>query len=73
MKQSPMFLHAVESFEHGLQHHLDGTTKSRKFALLHIDQAIELFLKEKVVRLGKSIYKSDGTTLNLHEVFKSLA
>ncbi len=72
MKQSPMFLHAVESFEHGLQHYLDGTNKSRKFALLHIDQAIELFLKEKVVRLGKSIYKSDGSTLNLHEVFKSL-
>lgn len=72
MKQSPMFLHAVESFEHGLQHYLDGTNKSRKFALLHVDQAIELFLKEKVVRLGKSIYKSDGTTLNLHEVFKSL-
>jgi hypothetical protein len=72
MKQSPMFLHAAESFEHGLQHYLDASTSSRKFALLHVDQAIELFLKEKTVRLGKSIYKNDGTTLNLHEVFKSL-
>lgn len=72
MKQSPMFLHAVESFEHGLEHYLDGSEKGRKFALLHIDQAIELLLKEKVVRIGKSIYKSDGSTLNLHETFNSL-
>jgi hypothetical protein len=72
MKQSPMFQHAVESFEHGLEHYLDGSEKGRKFALLHIDQAIELLLKEKVVQIGKSIYKSDGTTLSLHETFSSL-
>ena len=72
MNQSPMFQHAVESFEHGLEHYLDGSAKSRKFALLHIDQAIELLLKEKVVQLGKTIYKSDGTTLNLYEAFRSL-
>ena len=40
--------------------------------MLHIDQAIELLLKEKVVQIGKSIYKSDGTTLSLHETFSSL-
>jgi len=67
-----MFNHAIESFEHGLQHYLDGTQRSRKFALLHLDQAVELILKEKIVHLGKSIYKSDGTTLTLHESFSSL-
>jgi hypothetical protein len=67
-----MFQHAIESFEHGLEHYLDGSTKSRKFALLHIDHAIELLLKEKVVQQGKTIYKSNGTTLNLHEAFGSL-
>jgi hypothetical protein len=72
MDWSPMFIHAVESFEHGLEHYLDGSERSRKFAILHLDQAVELFLKEKVVQIGKSIYKSDGTTLNLHEVFSSL-
>lgn len=70
--RSPMFNHAIESFEHGLQHYLDGMERSRKFALLHLDQAVELFLKEKIVRLGKSIYKNDGTTLTLHESFSSL-
>ena len=67
-----MFVHACESFEHGLEHFLDGSERSRKFAILHVDQAIELFLKEKVVQLGKSIYKTDGTTLTLHETFSSL-
>ena len=71
-KLSPMFKHAIESFEHGLEHYLDSSPKSRKFALLHIDQSIELILKEKIVRIGKSIYKSDGSTLNLYESFKSL-
>lgn len=72
MKHSPMFKHAIESFEHGLEHFLDGTERSRKFALLHIDHSIELMLKEKCVQLGKSIYKSDGNTLGIHEVFSSL-
>lgn len=72
MKQSPMLQHAIESFAHGLEHFLDGTERSRKFALLHIDQSVELFLKEKCIQLGKSIYKSDGTTLTLHESFRSL-
>jgi hypothetical protein len=71
-KQSPLFKHGVESFEHGLEHYLNGSERSCKFAILHIDQAIELFLKEKVVQLGKTIYKSDGSTLNLHETFNSL-
>lgn len=52
---APMLIHALESFEHGIFHHLDNTDTSRKFAFLHIDHAIELILKEKVVRLGLSI------------------
>lgn len=67
-----MFVHAVESFEHGIEHYVDRTPRSRKFAILHIDHAIELFLKEKAVSLGKSIYKSDGQTLSLHETLRSL-
>lgn len=71
-QQSPMFIHALESFEHGIFHYLEGGDKDRKFAFLHLDQAVELLLKEKAVRIGKSIYKKDNTTLNFHEVFKSL-
>ncbi len=72
MSYSPTFRHSVESFQHGLEHYLEGTPLSRKFAFLHIDHAIELLLKEKLKQLGESIYKSNNETLNLHEVIKSL-
>ena len=67
-----MFNHAVESYQHGIEHYFEGSPKSRKFSLLHIDHSIELFLKEKMVDLGKSIYKSDGKTVSIHEAFSSL-
>jgi uncharacterized protein YutE (UPF0331/DUF86 family) len=69
---SPMLRHALESFEHGICHYLDGTDLGRKLALLHVDHAVELIIKEKLVRMGKSIFKSDGKTLNVHEAFTSL-
>lgn len=72
MKISPMLNHAIESFQHGIEHYLDGTMTSRKFAILHIDHATELFLKERVVLAGKSLYKSDGQTLSFHETLNSL-
>lgn len=67
-----MFTHAADSFRHGLEHYFDETERSRKFALLHIDHAIELILKEKVIDLGKSIYKADGKTLTIHEALRSV-
>lgn len=70
---SPMLRHAFESFEHGLLHYLEGTELGRKFALLHIDHAIELILKEKVVRTGQSIYRKDGKTITVHEAYAALA
>jgi len=69
---SPILRHAIESFEHGIFHYLDGTDIGRKFSLLHIDHAIELIIKEKLLRLGKSIYKNDGKTLSIHEAFNSI-
>jgi SOS-response transcriptional repressor LexA len=32
-----------------------------------------LLMKEKLVRMGKSIYKGDSSTLNLHEAFNSIS
>lgn len=72
MKRSPMLIHAIESFQHGIEHYFDGTPVGRKFAILHVDHAIELLLKEKVVLIGKSIYRADGLTLSIHETLNSL-
>lgn len=69
---SPILHHSLESFEHGIFHYLDNTELGRKFALLHVDHSIELILKEKVVRLGQSIYRKDGKTIGVHEAYTVL-
>jgi hypothetical protein len=46
-----------------------------KFAVLHVDQAIELFLKEKVRASGRSIYKNPKETITVfgaYELLKAL-
>jgi hypothetical protein len=63
---SPLARSAFEVLEHGLYHYLrSDTTTDMKFALLHIDQAIELFLKERVRQGGHSIYKNPKETITI--------
>lgn len=58
---SPLVRSAFEVLEHGLFHYFrSNTPKDMKFALLHIDQAIELMLKERVRSGGKSINKPNN-------------
>ncbi|HHT9112207.1 MAG: hypothetical protein HZA47_04850 [Planctomycetes bacterium] len=65
-KLSPLLRSAFEVLEHGLWHFLrSSTTPDMKFALLHVDQAIELLLKEKVRSSGKSIYKNPKETITI--------
>lgn len=63
---SPLLRSAFEVLEHGLWHYLrSDTTTDMKFALLHIDQAIELLLKERVRKGAKSIYKNPKETISI--------
>lgn len=65
-KLSPLLRSAFETLEHGLWHFLrSNTTPDMKFALLHVDQAIELLFKEKVRSAGKSIYKNPKETITI--------
>jgi hypothetical protein len=65
-KLSPLLRSAFEVLEHGLWHFLRSTTiTDMKFALMHVDQAIELLLKERVRAGGKSIYKNAKETLSI--------
>lgn len=65
-KLSPLLLSAFEVLTHGLYHFLrSNTAKDMKFALLHIDQAVELMLKECVRAGGKSIYKNPKETITI--------
>jgi hypothetical protein len=43
-----------------------------KFALLHIDQAIELLLKERVRMGGHSIYKNPKETISIYGAYDIL-
>lgn len=72
MSISPLLRHSIESWEHAYEHSLHGSDVDRVFAVLHIDQAVELALKEKLRLLNKDIFKSDGTTLSFHETLNSL-
>lgn len=70
---SPLLRSAFEVLEHGLYHYLRSTTpKDMKFALLHIDQAIELLLKERVRMGGHSIYKNPKETITIYGAYEIL-
>lgn len=72
--KSPLLESCIEILVHGLEHYTrSDTAKDRKLAILHIDQAIELILKEKVRSLNISIYKQDGkTTIGTKEAYEIL-
>jgi len=65
-KLSPLLRSAFEVLEHGLRHFFRSTTTTdMKFALLHVDQAVELILKERVRSGGHSIYKNPKETITI--------
>lgn len=73
MIPSPILNNAMESLEHCIDHFSLGSDRDRKFAILHLDQAVELILKEKVLKSGMSIYRKDRkTTLGLYETVELL-
>jgi hypothetical protein len=52
----------MEVLEHGLWHFFRSqTTTDMKFAIMHVDQSIELLLKERVRVAGISIHKPNNT------------
>lgn len=69
--KSPLLKSAIESLDHGLYHSTKDTPKDWRFAILHVDQAVELILKERLMSRGQSIYKH-RKTLTLHETFEKL-
>src|SRR5882762_9604164 len=72
-KLSPLLRSAFEVLDHGLYHFLrSNTAKDMKFALLHVDQAVELILKECVRASGKSIYKNPKETITTWGAYEIL-
>lgn len=70
---SPLLRSAFEVLNHGLWHFFRSTTTAdMKFALLHVDQAVELLLKERVRAGGKSIYKNPKETISIWRAYEIL-
>jgi hypothetical protein len=73
---SPLLRSAFEVLEHSLYHYFrSDTSLDRKFALLHLDQGIELLLKERVRKYGTSIYIGGNKkeTISSWQAFEILA
>ncbi len=67
-----MLKQALASLKHGFEHLRRGSDADRAFAFVHVDQAAELLLKEKVRRLNESIFEPHSDhTISLFEA-KSL-
>lgn len=73
-KISPLLRSAFEVLNHGLWHFFrSDSATDMKFALLHVDQAVELVLKECVRASGKSIYKNPKETISIWGAYEILA
>jgi hypothetical protein len=70
---SPLLRSAFELLNHGLWHFLrSDTSTDMKLALLHLDQSIELLLKERVRSGGKSIYRNPKETMSIWAAYDIL-
>jgi hypothetical protein len=72
-KLSPLLRSALEVLNHGLWHYFrSDTAADMKFALMHVDQAVELMLKECVRSNHKSIYKNPKETITMWGAYEIL-
>jgi HEPN domain-containing protein len=69
-KKNPLLASCFKSFEHGLSHYSNRESEdNRRFCIVEVDQAIELFLKGVLLERGKDPYQMQFQTL-LKEVKK---
>lgn len=70
---SPLFISSIELLAHAIDLYASRDAKKYKFAILHLANAIELILKDRVVDCGQSIYKDNSKqTITIWEAFKLL-
>jgi hypothetical protein len=70
---SPVLQMALDLLVHGLQHFINGDPLDNRLAVLHLDQSIELSLKERVRVGGRPIMKPGGKeSISLYDAYKQL-
>ncbi len=68
---SPILQMALDLLVHGLQHFTNGDPLDNRLTVLHLDQSIELSLKERVRVGGRPIMKGKES-ISLYEAYKQL-
>lgn len=70
---SPMLKMALDLLVHGLQHFINGDPLDLRLTILHMDQSVELTLKERVRISGRQIMKPGGKeSISLFDAYKQL-
>lgn len=70
---SPMLQMSLDLLVHGLQHFITGDALDHRLAILHMDQSVELALKERVRCGGRQIMRPGGKeSISLYEAYKQL-
>lgn len=70
--KSPLFKSAIELIAHATEIFSMKIERKNKFVILHLANAIELILKDKLIDEGLSIYSNNSTTISLWKSFELL-
>lgn len=73
--KSPLFVSAIELLAHATELFAEKNERKYKFVILHLANAVELILKDKLLTEGKSIYstKNQNLTIGIWDSFKNLS
>ena len=70
---SPMLQMALDLLVHGLQHFINGDPLDHRLTILHLDQSVELTLKERARVGGRQIMRPGGKeSISIIEAYKHL-
>jgi len=69
---SPLFHSALDLLAHACEHYVSGEEKDRRFVILHLANAIELLLKDRLLDLQISIYENPKQTKSITKVLSDL-
>ena len=74
LQRSPIIRFALEVLQHAMESYCNDLPRTRKLAVLHLAQAVELTVKAALVEKNISIYEKDNArTLNPHKALEALA
>lgn len=70
--RSPLFVSALELLAHSTELYIQKNQKKYKFVILHLANAIELILKDRLIDEGVSIFKNSSETISIWKSFETL-